>query len=112
MGREEFDVLVKFPTIDLVLDSVVWEMHLVVEVGQIVFARPVTDLVLVTSRSAVAVGAIAVGLLQELLVLALQVLFEDDASDLNIRVLVSKTGLFLSKGRVEIRVVIDSPVSG
>jgi hypothetical protein len=28
--REEFDVLVKFPAVDLVLDSVVGEMHLVV----------------------------------------------------------------------------------
>ena len=84
-------------------------MNLVVEVRQIVFARPVTDLVLVATRSAVAVGATAVGLLQELLVLALQVLFEDDASDLKVRVLVSKTRLFLSKRRVEIRVVVDLP---
>jgi hypothetical protein len=52
--------------------------------------------------SAIAVGAIAVWLLQELLVLAAQVLFKDDASDLKVRVLVSKTGLFLSKRLVEI----------
>ena len=84
-------------------------MNLVVEVGQIMFARPVTDLVLVATRSAVAVGATAVGLLQELLVLALQVLLEEDASDLKVRVLVSKTGLFLSKRRVEIGVVVDLP---
>jgi hypothetical protein len=45
----------------------------------------------------------------ELLVLALQVLFEDDASDLKVRMLVSKTRLFLSKRRVEIRVVVDLP---
>src|SRR4051812_33815146 len=84
-------------------------MNLVVEVRQIVFARPVTDLVLVATRSAVAIGATAVGLLQELLVLALQVLFEDDASDLKVRVLVTKTRFFLSKRRIEIRVVVDLP---
>ena len=60
MRREQFDVLVKLSAIDLVLDSVVGEMNLVVEVRQIVFARPVTDLVLVAARSAVAVGAVAV----------------------------------------------------
>jgi hypothetical protein len=107
--RKELDVLMKLSAIELVLDSVVGEMNLVVEVRQIVFARPVTDLVLVATRAAVAVGATAVGLLEELLVLALQVLFEDDASDFKVRVLVSKTRLFLSKRRVEIRVVVDLP---
>ena len=107
--REQLDVLVKFPAIDLVLDAVVGEMNLVVEVRQIVLARPVADLVLVAARSAVAVGAVAVVVLQELLVLALQVLFEDDASDLEVRVLVSKTGFLLAKRRVEIRVVVDLP---
>jgi hypothetical protein len=45
--RKEFDVLMKLSAIELVLDSVVGEMNLVVEVRQIVFARPVTDLILV-----------------------------------------------------------------
>ena len=52
MRRKELDVLVKLSTIELVLDSVVGEMNLIVEVGQIMFARPVTDLVLVATRSA------------------------------------------------------------
>src|SRR4051812_21200688 len=86
--RKELDVLVKLSAIELVLDSVVGEMNLVVEVGQIMFARPATDLVLVAAGSAVASGAVAVGLLQKRLVLALEVLFEDDASDLEVRVLV------------------------
>jgi hypothetical protein len=43
------------------------------------------------------------------LVLAFQVLFENDAPDLEVLVLVPKTGLFLSKRRVEIRVVVDLP---
>ena len=105
--REQLDVLVALAAIDLVLDAVVGEVNLAVEVRQVVFARPVTDLVLVAVRSAVAVGAVAVGLLQELLVLALQVLLEDDAPDLEVAVLVSETGLFLAKRRVEVRVVVD-----
>jgi hypothetical protein len=52
---------------------------------------------------------VAVVILEELLVLALQVLLENDASNLEVRVLVSKTGFFLTKRRVEIRVVVDFP---
>ena len=65
--REQLDVLVAFPPIHLVLDAVVGEVHLAVEVRQVVFACPLADLVLVAIRSAVAVGAIAVVLLQEFL---------------------------------------------
>jgi hypothetical protein len=82
---------------------------MVVEVRQIVFARPVPDLALVVARPAVAVRSVAVVILQELLVLPLQVLLENDASNLEVRVLVSQTHFFLTKRRVEIRVVIDFP---
>ena len=100
-GRQ-FDVPVKFSPINLVLDPVVGKMNLVVEIRQIVFARPVSNLVLVAARSAVAVGPVAVGFLQKLLVLALQILFEDDTLDLEVRVLVSQAGFLLSKCRVKI----------
>ena len=100
--REELDILVEFPAIDLVLDAIIRKVHLAVEVRQVVFSRPIADLVLVTVGSAVAVSAIPVVLLQELLVLALQVLFEDNAADLEAVVLVSKAGLLLSKRGVEI----------
>jgi hypothetical protein len=109
VGREEFDVLVKFTPVDLVLDSVVGKMHMVVEVRQIMLACPVTDLVLVAAGPAVTVRSVAVVVLEELLVLALQVLLEDDASNLEVRVLVSKTDFFLTKRRVEIRVVVEFP---
>ena len=56
--REQLDVLVVFAPVDLVLDAVVGEVDLAVEVRQVVFARPVADLVLVAVRSAVAVGAV------------------------------------------------------
>src|SRR5688572_13565440 len=70
--REQLHVLVAFTPLDLVFDAVVREVHLAVEERQVLSARPVADLVLVAVRSAVAVGAVAVVLLQELLVLALQ----------------------------------------
>jgi hypothetical protein len=69
--REQLDVLVAFAPIDLVLDAVVGKVHLAVEERQVVLSRPVADLVLVAVGPAVAVGAIAVGLLQKLLVFAL-----------------------------------------
>ena len=62
---------------------------------------------LVAVRTAVAVGASAVVFLQELLVLALQVLVEDDAPDLEPAVLVPEPGLLLAVRRVEVRVVVD-----
>ena len=57
--------------------------------------RPVADLVLATIGSAVAVGAVAVVVLQEVLVLALQIVLEDDAADLEIPVLISETVFLL-----------------
>src|SRR5262245_28335103 len=105
--REQLDVLVKVPAVSLIFDSVIREMHLAVEERQVVVARPVADLTLVAAGSAVAVGAVAVVVLQELLVLALEVLFEDDAPDVEGIVLVSEPTLFLPKRCVEVRVVVD-----
>ena len=68
-----------FASVDLVLDAVVREVDLAIEVRQVMLARPGADLVLSAVRTAVAVGPTAVVLLQERLVLALQVLLEDDA---------------------------------
>jgi hypothetical protein len=82
---------------------------MVIEVRQLVFARPVPDLILVAARPVVAVRPVAIVVLEELLVLTLQVLLEDDASDLEVRVFVSKTRLLLSKRRIQIRVVVDLP---
>ena len=105
--REQLDVLMELPAIDLVLDAVIRKVHMVVEVRQIVFAGPVTDFVLVAARPAVAVRSVTVVVLQELLILALQILLENDASNLEVRVFVAKTGFFLTKRRVEVRVVVD-----
>jgi hypothetical protein len=70
---EQLDVLMKLAAVHLVLDPVVGKMNLVIEVWQIVFARPIPDLVLVAARPAVAVRSVAVVILQEFLVLARQI---------------------------------------
>jgi len=44
---------------------------------------------------------------QVLLVLAFEVLLEDEAADLESRMLVSEAGFFLAERRVEIRIVVD-----
>src|SRR5690606_23430047 len=106
---EQLDVLVLLAAVDLVLDAEVGKVDLVVEVRQLVLTRPCTNLVVVSIRTAVAVSSSAVVLLQELLVLALQVLFEDDATDLEPIVLVTEPRLLLAVGRVEVRVVVELP---
>jgi phosphoglycerate dehydrogenase-like enzyme len=78
-----------------------------VEERQVVFACPGADVFFVAVRSAVAVGAVAVVLLQKLLVLELQVLLEDNAPDVKAAVLVSEACLLLSVRRVKVRVVVD-----
>ena len=110
--REQLDVLVVLASVDLVLDAVVGEVDLLIEVRQVVFARPLANLVLVAVRTAVAVGASAVVLLQELLVLALQVLLEDDAPNLEPVVLVAEPGFLLPVRRVEVRVVVELRARG
>jgi hypothetical protein len=70
-------------------------------------ARPVADLVLVTARPTVTVGPIAVGFLQEFLVLALQIVLEDDPADLDVPMLISQARFLLTIRRIEIRVVVE-----
>ena len=89
------------------LDAVVREVDLAIEVRQVVFARPLANLVLVSVGAAIAVGASAVVFLEELLVLALQVLFDNDTPNLEPVVLVSKPGFLLAVRRIEIGVVVD-----
>lgn len=98
--RQQFDVLVMVATIDVVLDPEVGEMDAVVEVRQIVSRRPSTDVGLVSVRSSVAVGPPAIAVLQERLIFALQVLFEDDAVNLGVVVLLPDPRLFFAVGGV------------
>src|SRR5262245_442034 len=81
MLGQDFHVFVAVPTVEGVLDAEIREAHSLVEVRQVVLTCPRLDLSCVTIGSSVAVGAAPVVLLQEGLILALQVLFQDDAAD-------------------------------
>jgi hypothetical protein len=76
--RDHFDVPVLTASVELVLDADVGKVHALVEIRQIVFARPSLDLARIPIRPTVAVGALAIARLQELLVLALELALHDD----------------------------------
>jgi hypothetical protein len=105
--REQLDILVLLAAVDLVLDAVVREVHLTIEVRQVVLACPIADFVFAAVRSSVAVCSASVVILQEFLVLPLEVLLENDAADLEIRMLVSEARFLLAERRVEIRIVVN-----
>ena len=68
MDGQDLDILVVVTAVDvLVLDAQIGEVHLAIEVGQVVVIRPVASLVLVTIGPAVGVRATAIALVQPLL---------------------------------------------
>ena len=69
------------PSRSSVLDARVGELDVPVLVRQFVFDGPAVDLVRRSIGPAVAVGSTAIALLQELLVIALELVVEDDAAD-------------------------------
>jgi hypothetical protein len=73
--------MVDAPVDVAILDAGVGEMHLLIEVRQVVLARPVLDLFAAPIRAAVAVSITAIPLLKEALVLAFQLAIELDAKD-------------------------------
>ncbi len=78
----DFDVLVpNVPVRIFVLDANVWEMHLLVEVRQVVLARPGRDLGLAAVRAAVAVAIAAIAFLEKALVVAFQLAIQLDPLD-------------------------------
>ena len=96
---EHLDVLVAFAAVDLVLDAEVGEVDAIVEVRQLVFCRPPADFLLRAVGSSIAVGPLAVVVLQELLVLPLQLLFKHDAVDIDVVVTLVGDGLLLRDTR-------------
>ena len=64
-----------------VLDANIRELDAIVQDRQVVLGRPLFDFFTASIGPAIAIRAIAVSLLQELLVLALQFVVEDDAFD-------------------------------
>jgi hypothetical protein len=105
--REHLHVLVAFAAIDLVLDAKVGEVDAIIEVRQFVVLRPSADLFLVAVRPPVTIGPVAVVVLEELLVLPLEVLFQDDTADLDVSVLLSETRFLLAIRGVQVGVMIE-----
>ena len=103
--RQHLDVVVSLAPVHLVLDAEVWEVDLVVDVRQLVLPCPALDLAGGPVRSTVAVRAVPVVRLEELLVLPLQVLFEDDAADVGVGVFAANPEL-LDPVRFECRRVV------
>lgn len=68
----------------LILDPQIRKMHPFVDVWQLVFECPCLDLSRVAVRMAVVVVAVAIALTQPLLVLALQLVVQDDALDVRV----------------------------
>jgi hypothetical protein len=104
---DHFDVLVPVAPVEIVLDAEVWKVDRLIEVRQVVIPRPLFYLAGVPIRSSVAVGASAIVLLQPLLILALELVVEDDAAD--VAALVAKPRLFAQVGTIELDVVRQLP---
>src|SRR5688500_50002 len=82
MKRRDLDVFDIAAAIWMfVLDTAVRKLHAVVDDRQVVLACPFPDLAIAPSGPSVAVRAVAVSLLQEPLILALQLVIEDDSFD-------------------------------
>jgi hypothetical protein len=94
--RDDFDVLALPSAIGfLVLDADVGEVDLVIEVREVVFVRPFANLIGCAIRMAVVVVLVAVALVEPALVLALQLVVEDDALDVRTAVQETVLGLFV-----------------
>jgi hypothetical protein len=108
VAGDDLDVFVSQPPVAVLeLDARVGEVNAVVEVRQPVLPRPGADLVLQPAGSAGAFSSAPIALLQEPLVLALQLVVEDDAPDP--AALLAQARLGASVGAVDLRVVRELP---
>jgi hypothetical protein len=85
----------------LVLDANVREVDLVIEVRQVVFVRPFANLIGRAIGMAVVVVMVLVAFVEPALVLALQLVVQDDALD--VRTAVQETVLGLFVGAIDLR---------
>jgi hypothetical protein len=106
MWRHHLHVERVFTAVDVVLDAHVGELDVALLVtGEVVLTRPIDDLVQAAVWAAVAVVAVAIAVLEELLVLALEVILEDDAVDVSALV-VQPLG-FVRVSAIELGVVLQ-----
>ena len=104
VGGHDLDVLVTRPAVAvLVLDTRIGEVHVSVVVRQVVLSRPPRDLLGLAIRPTVAVLLAAIALVQEPLVVALELVVEDDAP--NPTALAAEALLGALIGAIDLRVV-------
>jgi hypothetical protein len=101
--RDHLYVFVMVPSVQLIFDAEVREVHGLLEVRQVVFVRPRFNLASVPIRSTIAVWPAAIRLLQPFLILALEFLFEHYPMDF--RTGVTETLLFAKVGAIHLNVV-------
>src|SRR2546427_5276114 len=99
----DLDVLVSLQPMELVLDPEVREVDRLVEVRQLVLVRPPFDFIGVPIGSAVTVRSAPIVCLEPLLVLALEILLEDDA--VNLRAGVAESLSLAEIGAIELRIM-------
>jgi hypothetical protein len=93
---DDLHVLVAFRAISVsVLNAHIREVHLLVEVGQVALPGPLADFFLAPIRMAVVVGAVTVPLVKPTLVLALELVVEDDTIDAPVTVLQALRSAFV-----------------
>jgi hypothetical protein len=106
MARHDLHVERVFTSVDVVLDANVRELDVPpIVTRQVMLSCPVEDLIEAAARTSVAVVTIAIGLLEELLVLPLEIVFEDDAVDM--RAIVSQPLGFVHVGPIKVSVVLQ-----
>jgi hypothetical protein len=99
----DLDVFMTLASIELVLDPKIGKVHSLIEVRKLVFMRPALDFTRVAIGPAVTVRPATISFLKPLLVLALELLLEDDASDVG--TFVAQTRLLAQVCGIELRVM-------
>jgi hypothetical protein len=108
MNRHHLHIAVIVPPVGLlVFEAHVGEVDLIIEVGKVVLARPLLDLVLVAIGAPIAVAAIPVALVQPGLILTLEFVVEDDSPDACAALL--KALRFTFVGAIDLDVVLQFP---
>ena len=100
---DDFDAQVVMAALELVLEADVGKVHALIEVREVVLARPLLDLARVPIGPAVAVRAVAIPFLQELLVLPLELALHNDVPD--VRAALTELAGGVAIGVVDARVV-------
>jgi hypothetical protein len=108
LGRD-LDIAVIPMAIQLVLDANVREVHLVIEVREVVFERPAVDFLVRAVRMAVVVIAITIALMQPPLVLTPKLVVEDDPLDIGATLLEALGFAFV--GAIDLDVMLQFPLA-